>query len=215
VIYYEYPIDYDFIPLLRKSVKGLKFRKVCLVTTIQFVKGLESAKKFLKGKGFRVYLGKDILGCDISNAKKFEGLTEAYLFIGSGRFHPLGLQEKTDKPVLFLDIENRLLEDLSKEKNRLNVKWGMRIQKAKGLRNFGIIVSSKRGQFHLKMVERVKGILKGKGKKVYVLVCDQLTPDKLLGLEIDVVVNTACPRISEDSEQFKKVILNPEDLDSL
>ncbi|MEE9323223.1 MAG: diphthamide biosynthesis enzyme Dph2 [Candidatus Aenigmarchaeota archaeon] len=215
VVYYEYFMDSDFVPLLRKFLKKLKFRKICLVTTIQFAKNLDSAKRFLEKNGFKIYLGKDILGCDVSNAKRFEGISECYLFIGSGRFHPLGLQERTSKPVLFLDIEKRALEDLSKEKNKLEVKKEMRIQKAGGLRNFGIIISTKKGQLRLKTAENVKKTLKKRGKNVYMLVCDQLIPEKLLGLEIDVLVNTACPRIREDCEQFRKVILNPEDVESL
>jgi len=83
-VYYEYFIDFDFVPLIKLILKKLKFRKICLVTTIQFVKNLDPAKKFLEKNGFKVYLGKDILGCGISNAKKFENLIEAYIFIGSG-----------------------------------------------------------------------------------------------------------------------------------
>jgi len=104
---------------------------------------------------------------------------------------------------------------LSKEKNKLEIKRGMRIQKANDLQNFGVIISTKPGQLHLKTAENVKRKLGKRGKNVYMLVCDQLTPEKLLGLKIDVLVNTACPRIREDREQFGKVILNPEDIELL
>lgn len=216
VVYYEYHMDFDFAPLLETALKRLKvYRKICLVTTIQFVRNLETAKKFLEKKGFEVCLGKDILGCDVSNAEKFENIIDAYLFIGSGRFHPLGLQEKTGRPVLFLDIEKLTLEDLSEEKAKLEIRRQMRIQKAKDLGNFGIIVSTKKGQFHLKTAEKAKSLLKKKGKHVYMLACDQLTPEKLLGMEIDVIVNTACPRIREDSGQLGKVVIDPDDIELL
>ena len=39
---------------------------------------------------------------------------------------------------------------------------------------------------------------------------DEIRDDKLLGLDVDAFVNTACPRIVED--KFSKPILNPEDL---
>jgi 2-(3-amino-3-carboxypropyl)histidine synthase len=215
VVYYKYFMDFDFVPLLKLVFKKLNWRRVCLVTTIQFIKNLEPVKKFLEKNGFKVYLGGEILGCDISNAKRFENLTEAYIFIGSGRFHPLGLQEKTNKPVLFLDIEKRTFEDLSKEKNKLRVKGGMSIQKARDLKNFGIVISTKKGQSRLKKAEKTKLELEKKGKDVYMLVCDRITPEKLMGMGIDVLVNTACPRIREDSGQFKKVILDPEDIGGL
>lgn len=215
VVYYEYFMDFDFVPLVKLILKNLKFRKICLVTTIQFVNNLDPVKKFLEKNGFKVYIGKDILGCEISSAKRFESLIEAYLFIGSGRFHPLGLQEKTNKPVLFLDIEKRTFENLLKEKSRLEVKRQMRIQKAGVLKKFGVVISTKAGQISLKTAEKAKVHLEKRGKKVYMIVCDQVTPEKLLGLGVDVVVNTACPRIREDSEQLKKVILNPEDVELL
>ena len=215
VLYYEYFMDFDFVPLLKKWIKGLKFKKLCLITTMQFVKNLERVKGFLEENGFEVYAGGDVLGCDVSNAKRFENLVDAYLFIGSGRFHPLGLQEKTEKPVLFLDIERGTLENLLKDKKKLEIKRVMRIQKARGFRNFGVVVSTKAGQFHLESAEKIKHILERKGKSAYILVCDQLTPDKLSGLNIDVIVNTACPRIRENSEQFQKIILNPEDVEKI
>ncbi len=91
----------------------------------------------------------------------------------------------------------------------------MRIEKAKDLRNFGVVISTKPGQKNLKSAESVKKRLKSLGKCAYTLVADQLTPEKLIGLKIDVLVNTACPRIKEDFEQFGKVILNPQDVELL
>lgn len=215
VVYYEYPVGLDLVPLVREFLGKIKFRKLCLVTTVQFIGGLEAIKAVMEKRGLRVYLGGEILGCNVSNAKRYENLVDAFLFIGSGRFHPLGLQEKTDKPVLFLDIERHRLEDLSEEMDRMEVKRGMRIEKAGGMENFGVLVSTKMGQLHLKEAEKVKEDLYKLGKKVRMLVCDMLTPEKLLGLKIDVIVNTACPRISEDSGKFGRVILEPRDVEKL
>jgi len=173
VIYYEYFMDFNFTDILKEMAEKIKFRKLCLVTTVQFVKNLESAKKFLEKGDFDVCVGGEILGCDVSNAKRFEKMADGYLFIGSGRFHPLGLQEKVNKPVLFLDIENQSLEDLSKEKDRLKIKREMRIQKARGLRNFGVIISSNDAEtcwnalryanFSLDQKDEVKVFFMGKG----------------------------------------------------
>jgi 2-(3-amino-3-carboxypropyl)histidine synthase len=215
VVYYEYFIAYDFIPLLKMVIRKIKYRKICLVSTIQFKKSLESAKKFLGKRGFAVKLAGPILGCDVADAKAYERLVQCYLFIGSGRFHPLGLQEKTSKPVLFLDVENRSLEDLSEEKGEMEIRRQLRIEKAKGLRNFGIAVSTKPGQLRRKEADEIKRKLVKRGKRVYMLAADQLTPEKLLGLKIDVLINTACPRLREDAEQFGKTIMNPEDAENL
>ena len=215
VFYYAYYIDYDFVPLLKMISRQIKFRKICLVSTVQFLKGIESAKKFLEKNGFTVYVGGSVLGCDASNARRFEKMVDCYLFIGSGRFHPLGLQEKTQKPVLFLDIERRVLEDLSEEMDMMKIRKKMRLEKAKDAKKFGILVSTKPGQNRVKRAVDLKIKLARMGKNVYILAGDYFTAEKLLGLKIDVLVNTACPRIREDYEQFNKIIIDPEDVNEL
>jgi 2-(3-amino-3-carboxypropyl)histidine synthase len=215
VAYYEYPIEYDFIPLLRKFIGKIRFRKICLVSTVQFRKAAAEAKRFMEDNGFSVLDGGFILGCDSMKALKCGSASDCYLFIGSGRFHPLGLQEKTDKPVLFLDIERRSLEDLSGEKNKLEIRKRLRIEKAKGLMNFGIMVSSKPGQLRMKQAEEVKRKLEASGGKAYILAGGFFSPEKLLGLKIDVLINTACPRMRDDAGLFGKIILNADDVDEL
>jgi 2-(3-amino-3-carboxypropyl)histidine synthase len=220
VIYEEYEIACDPVPLLEWHLKRLDFERVALVTTIQFVHCLERVKKFLEGRGKGVYMraagklkGGQVLGCDYSSAKALEGEVDCFLFIGSGRFHPLGLQERVKKPVFFLNLERKNLTNFFREKERMETLRMMRTQKAKELRNFGIVVSTKPGQKNLETAERVRRRLEAKGKKAYILVADQLTPEKLIGLKIDVLVNTACPRMREDFQQFGKVILNADDID--
>jgi len=220
VIYEEYEIPCDPVPLIEWHLKRLDFERISLVTTIQFAHCLEKVREFLESRGKKVHMGSagklkggQILGCDFSNAKKLEDKVDCFLFIGSGRFHPLGLQETVSKPVLFLDLEKKNLTNFFREKERMEMLRTMRVQKARDLRNFGVIVSTKPGQVNIEKAEIVRKKLISKGKNVYVLVADQFTPEKLIGLKIDVLVNTACPRIREDFEQFGKVILNAEDVE--
>ncbi|MFH1237358.1 MAG: diphthamide biosynthesis enzyme Dph2 [Candidatus Aenigmatarchaeota archaeon] len=215
VIYYDYFMDYDFVPLLRDFENQIKYKNICLVTTVQFLGALKAAKKYMEGRGFSVRDGGKIMGCDALQAKKYEKMVDCYLFIGSGRFHPLGLQERVGKPVLFLDIENRRLENLMGEKNKSEIKRRLRIEKARVMKNFGILVSTKPGQSKIKLALKIRRDLKAAGKNAYVLVGDYFTAEKLLGMKIDVLVNTSCPRIRDDFEQFNKVILNPEDVELL
>ncbi|MBN2042818.1 MAG: diphthamide biosynthesis enzyme Dph2 [Candidatus Aenigmarchaeota archaeon] len=223
VIYHEYGIEIDPVPLLEHHLASLGgYKRIGLVTTIQFVSALGKVRDFLEKNGFAAMTGKSskgiegqILGCDHSAGLSVKDEVDCFLFVGSGRFHPLGLQEKTEKPVFFLDVEKSQLTNFSRERERMETLSIMRVQKAKGLDNFGIIVSSKPGQMKTKMAEEIKERLKGMGKKVYVLVADQITPEKLMGLKIDVLVNTACPRIREDHDLFRKTILNPEDLERM
>lgn len=215
VIYYDYFMDHDFVPLLRDFANQIKYKNICLVTTVQFLGAIKAAKKFMESRGFSVRDGGKIMGCDAGLAKKYEKVVDCYLFIGSGRFHPLGLQERVGKPVLFLDIENRRLENLIGKKNKSEIRRRLRIEKAIGMKNFGILVSTKPGQSKIKLALKIRSGLKAAGKNAYVLVGDCFTAEKLLGMRIDVLVNTSCPRIRDDYEQFNKVILNPEDVELL
>ena len=215
VIYYDYYMDYDFVPLLRVFANQIKYKNICIVTTVQFLGAMKTAKKYMESRGFAVWDGGKIMGCDATLAKKCEKMVDCYLFIGSGRFHPLGLQERVVKPVLFLDIENRRLENLMGERDKSEIKRRLRIEKAKDMKNFGILISTKPGQIKIKLAMKIRRELKSAGKNAYMLVGDYFTAEKLLGMRIDVLVNTSCPRIRDDYEQFNKIILNPEDIEFL
>ena len=51
------------------------------------------------------------------------------------------------------------------------------------------------------------------GKKAFLLAADLLEPGHLLGIEVEALVNTACPRIAiDDFAMFPKPLLNPTEL---
>ena len=126
-----------------------------------------------------------------------------------------GLALAVQKPVFFLDVETDKLTDISGERLRAQRIRLAHIEKAKSCSNFGIIVSTKPGQQAIKSAEKIKKKLDNAGKNSWILVADEITPEKLLGLRIDCLVDCACPRIADDSQYFKKPILRPEDIDEL
>jgi 2-(3-amino-3-carboxypropyl)histidine synthase len=224
VIYDEFRMDFNPVPLLKKNLGLLKnHQKMSLLTTVQFLDSLEKAKKFLESENKKVFIGNpnkakypgQILGCDHSSATSVDNTVDCHLFVGSGLFHPLGLAMKVKKPILFLDFESGKLVDLSKEKIKLEIKKFARIEKAKDFKNFGILISTKPGQIQLKTARSVKKKLESLGKHAWILAADNITPEMLLGLKIDCLVNCACPRFTEDFEMFKKIILDPEDVERL
>lgn len=217
VEYVELKQDYDPLPILKKN--SINERRIGLVSTLQFLDSLEKARKYLEEKGKVVKIGKgkfnqgQILGCDVSAAKSIEKYVEAFLYIGSGNFHPLGLAMKTEKPVYFLDVEKGEITIVNKEKF-LKQRYAA-IAIAKDARTFGILVSVKPGQLNLKLAKEIKKKLEAKGKKAYILVFNEIKPEKLIGLDLDCYVNTACPRIAIDNRtDFKKPILNPDEIES-
>jgi 2-(3-amino-3-carboxypropyl)histidine synthase len=220
----DIPVEYKEIrekidlPLEKINIKE---KRIGLVSTLQFLDSLETVKKFLENKGKIVKIGKgksysgQILGCDISSAKSIENDIEAFLYIGSGHFHPLGLALQTKKPVYFLNIENNKMEDLKQLKEKFLKQRYTTIALSKDAKTFGILVSVKPGQLNLKLAKEIKKKIESKGKKAYILIFNEIRPEKLEGLELDCYINTACPRVAIDNRtEFKKPILNPDEIES-
>jgi 2-(3-amino-3-carboxypropyl)histidine synthase len=67
---------------------------------------------------------------------------------------------------------------------------------------------------NLKLAKDIKNKLESDGKKAYILVFNEIKPEKLEGFELDCYINTACPRIAiDDRNEFKKPILNPDEIE--
>lgn len=223
VIYEDFGVEYDPVPLLKNFLDELKpYRRISLVTTAQFLPSLEHARKFLKRAGKEVFIGNprmgepgQVLGCDFSAAKDLENVVDCFIFMGSGTFHPLGLAMEVGKPVFFLDFEGSQLLSMEDEKRRMENIRILQLERAKSCSSFGIMVSTKPGQMRMKTAEAAKAKLSGLGKNTWILVADEITPQKLLGLQIDCLVNTACPRLREDARMFKKPIIDASDIEKL
>lgn len=219
----DIPVEYKE---MRERIKiplekiRIKEKRIGLVSALQFLNSLKEVKEHLERNGKIVKIGKgsnysgQILGCDTSSAKAIEKNVDAFLYIGSGQFHPLGLALKTEKPVYFLDVEKNRLEDLKEIKERFLKQKYAAIGLAKDAKTFGILVSVKPGQLCLELAKEIKSKLEKKGKKAYILVFNEIKPEKLEGLDLDCYINTACPRIAIDNRtDFKRPILNPDELE--
>lgn len=219
VEYREMRQDYDPVPVLEKNLEKIKDKRIGLVSAVQFLESLKLAKKFLESKALTVKIGKgksnegQILGCEVSSAKSVEKDVDAFLYIGSGKFHPLGLALQTEKPVFVLDVEKKEIYEIDKkifEKQKYAA-----IALAKDAKKFGILVSVKPGQLNMELAKKIKNYLEDGGNRAYILVFNEIKPEKLLGLDLDCYINTACPRIAiENRSEFKKPILNPDEIEN-
>lgn len=224
VLYEYYPLKADVEGMLEKNTEKIKpFKKIGLVTSLQYVNLLEDVKRTLQKGGFEIHIKKNkisgvegqILGCEHSAALDMEKEVDCFLFVGTGRFHPLGLAAVTEKPVFFLDVEADKIFDLREGAKKEKIKKGLKLEKARGCKKFGILVSTKPGQARPEEALKIKRLLEKKGKKAWILTMDRITPEKIMGIKVDCLVNTACPRLAEDSGMFGKLILNAEDAGTL
>ncbi|MFA4819847.1 MAG: diphthamide biosynthesis enzyme Dph2 [Candidatus Aenigmatarchaeota archaeon] len=180
--------------------------RIGLLSTIQHVNALHELKAMLEEGGKKAVIGGQILGCWFLNAEKIADDVDAFLYLGSGKFHPLGLK---NKKTYVLDVEKMSIEIVDRtdiEKRRY-----ANIYNAKDAKTFAILTTTKKGQFEmLARAEDVRKQLEENGRNAFILIMHEINDTSLMGIRADAFVNTACPRIVED--HFSKPILNPEDL---
>jgi 2-(3-amino-3-carboxypropyl)histidine synthase len=206
----------NFEKILTKIQEYLKknnIKNVSLTTTIQFINYLPKIKTNLEKKGIKCFLesGKrvvngQVLGCNYSAINKN---AKAIIYFGDGLFHPLGLAFSSEKKVIIVNPFEEKIFELDKEKNNFLRKRILLIESAKEKKNFGIIVSTKQGQNRIEKAFEIKKILEKNGKKVIIYSADMLSPNNLLGIKSEVLINTACPRIGiDDFINYKQIVLN-------
>jgi len=205
VVYWDYFIVVDPLPILKKGIKKLeKFKKIGLVTSVQFVKVMKKVQGYLKKIGKEVFFHKSlkypgqILGCNVQSAKIIEDRVDCFLYVGAGKFHPLGVALEVKKPVFSLDLEMNEIYNLENEKIKWLKKKTWYDAKLNDARKVGIIISWKKGQNKIKEAKKLKKELEEKGKEVYILAFDRVTKDKIEGLKFDSIVNLACPRLDDE-----------------
>ena len=206
VVYWEYFYKADVpLKILEKEIKKLKkFKRIGLITSVQFVPAMKKVREYLKEKGKEVYLHKSlkypgqVLGCNVNAAKRIEDKVDCFLYVGAGKFHPLGVAKKVKKPVFSLDLEKNRIYSLEEEKMRWLKKKAWYESKLKDAKKVGIIVSWKKGQNRIKEAEKLRKELEKEGKEVFILAFDRITQEKLEGLKFDCLINLACPRLEDE-----------------
>ncbi len=205
VIYFPWKIDIDTNGI---DLSPLKEKRIGIVTTIQHLHDIGKVEDALERAGKAPVRGGQILGCWTKGADAIAGKVDAFLFVGSGNFHPLAIKGKS---VYVMNVERRTVEKLDTllaEKKRF-----ANIYNARDAKSFGILVTSKPGQSALGKAEEIKKKLKEKDKKAYILIMDEITDARLLGLRVDAFINTACPRLMDDT--FSKPMINADDVEML
>lgn len=201
----------ESLPLLSK------YERIGLATTVQHVQALGQAREILVRAGKTVIVGDagrmsypgQVSGCDYSNVKSIADEVEVFLFIGGGRFHALGIALSTSKPTLIADPYEKSVRSIDEEAQKiLKQRWAC-VEEAKHAKVFGVLVGLKLGQKRFDEALRIKEIARRNGKQVFLFAIREILPEALMEFpQVDVYVNTACPRVSLDApSKFLKPVL--------
>lgn len=199
-----------------------EWNTIGLATTVQHIQLLNEVREDLLRCGKTVVVGDagktsyagQVTGCNYTNVKSVAKEVEAFLFIGGGRFHALGIALATSKPTFVADpYEGRAYSVAMEAQAVVKQRWA-NIQQASAAKTFGVVVGLKPGQIHLETAFHVKEAIEKNGRTALLLAIREVTPEALLEFPaIDTYVNTACPRISlEAPAKFSKPVLTVNEL---
>ena len=195
-LYIEARTKINLEPILKKI--KIPENRIGVITTVQF----EHEVKKIKNSKF-IFAG-SILGCNIDNVLRIADKVDAFLFIGSGDFHPLALKS-LNKPIYIANPLTNKFGKISKEElERLEKQQRGKILKTLAAKKLGIIISTKPGQNLFNHAAKLQEKLK---KESFLFICNDLDANEFENFpDIDMWINTACPRIED------KKIINMKDL---
>jgi len=193
------------------------YTRIGLATTVQHVQTLDGVRELLTRAGKTIVVGDagnlaypgQVIGCDYSNVKSIISDVDAFLFVGGGRFHALGVALATSKPTIIADPYSQAAYAIDAEVQRILKQRFASIQQAQDAKSYGILISLKPGQKHFEEALKIKETIEKMDKAAYLLAVREVLPEVLNEFPtIDAFVNTACPRISlDDASKFKKPVL--------
>ena len=123
------------------------YSKIGLATTVQHLQTLNQAREILVQAGKTVIIGDggqmnypgQVIGCNYSNVKSIADEVDAFLFIGGGKFHALGVALSTSKPTIIADpYDNRAYSINDEAQKILKQRWAC-IEEATNAKTFGVL----------------------------------------------------------------------------
>ncbi|MCX8190105.1 MAG: diphthamide biosynthesis enzyme Dph2 [Candidatus Diapherotrites archaeon] len=222
------PLRYEFnhaekeelLRILYEHLSSSGIKKVCGTATAQYLLLLKWLKKEAKRLGISILLKKGrhekkgmVLGCE---TKAAECNAENVLFVGDGFFHAIGISKNTGKNVIILDPLSKKISLLSfKDIEKKLIKRNFAMLKAYHAKNFGVVMSTKPGQFFEREAFEAKRILEKNGRKAVLIATEIVSETSLLDFMLDCYVIIACPRISDDLAHWKTPAITFEELKTI
>ena len=216
VIFVPFEVDFD-VTVLEKALPLLKGKGIGLVTTVQHVHLIPAMESFLKRRGVDVRVAEgsgrtpcrgQVLGCCFTTAR--DTAADEILFVGTGVFHPIGIALATKARVVALDPLTGIAQEVRGD-TLLRKRFAV-IEKARGAKSVGIIVSTKGGQARMDLARRLAALSPG----AVIVTVKEVSPDEMLNLGFGAYVNTACPRLAYDDQvRFPVPVLSPQEFEIL
>lgn len=229
----KYIGEYVDLDKIDNSLEKLP-KNIFISSSIQFIDFIKKIKDVLekKNKNVIIFTGKhssvkgQILGCDIYSTDMLNSYDEiknideidklkmndsCILIISTGDFHALSgtiFNSENDKITNVYSI-NPIDGKIKKIEDKFSNK-GAYI-KFFNSNNIGILISTKPGQNDMTHIEYITS--KYPEKKFYNIISDNINPNSLNDFNyIDFFINTACPRMIDERENFPKTMINIKNL---
>ena len=197
--------------------RGLPTR-LGLIASVQHLPLLPRLETALTNEGFEVHIGRgdrrlayagQALGCNYTGAEAIANEVDAFLFVGTGRFHPLGLAFAVERPVYAMDPRQGTLEP-PLDRGELIRRRQLLVASVRDARRWGILVSTFAGQNRTATALALQARARTRGRQAEILSFSRLDPADLEGRDLEAYVNTACPRIAlDDSALYPRPLLTP------
>jgi 2-(3-amino-3-carboxypropyl)histidine synthase len=210
VLYVEARISINVTKMVEAVLPSVAdWASVGLTSVVQHSQQLGEVKEALASRGIKALLGEgegqtpepgQVLGCSYSAATRLSEDVDGYIFIGGGRFHPLGLALKTGKPIIIANPYNGTVTRLDpSELMQLAKRRLALITAARNAKKIGILVSSKPGQLQLSDAMVLAEKLGDREVTAFLIYLDEVRAEQLNNFtEPEAFIETACPRIAID-----------------
>ncbi|MGA1821981.1 MAG: diphthamide biosynthesis enzyme Dph2 [Thermoplasmatota archaeon] len=202
---------------LEDLLDGLNLPTIGLATTVQHGHLLGPASDLIENRGIKVLIGQpgireeaagQVLGCSFHTAREVAAEAEGYIFIGTGRFHALGLYLSVRKPVWMVDPSDGTVSaidpvemDRFLKRRFAAITRGREIIKERG--RVGIVIGYKPGQRRIELSSELRNILKDQDVDSTMIAMEHMDPMKIRSLGFGLICSTACPRIAvDDSDRY-------------
>jgi 2-(3-amino-3-carboxypropyl)histidine synthase len=218
IIYIEAKTPISVKTAVNEALPLLKpWKRVGLTTTVQHIDMLGEAREILLSAGKSVAVGDagrlkyagQVIGCDYSNATAVAKDVDAFLFVGGGRFHAIGVALAASKHTVVADPYEQRACNLDAEAQKIMKQRWASVNETRKAERFGVLIGLKSGQKKIDEGLQVKAKLEKIGRKATLMSVREVTPEALMQFpSIDAFVNTACPRINlDDASKFLKPVL--------